>query len=88
MTARVWDAQSGRELVALRGYVGKVTSAQFTPDARRIITASDDGTTRIHFVYVEDLIALAKKRAGRELTPEERETFLRVEGDELLLPNP
>jgi WD40 repeat protein len=45
-TARVWDAASGRELLALRGHKGGVRSAAFSPDGARIVTASWD-TTRL-----------------------------------------
>ena len=39
-TARVWDAATGRELVALRGHEGIVNSAAFSPDGKRVVTAS------------------------------------------------
>ena len=61
-------------------------SAQFSPDGKRIVTVSEDGAARIYLVHLEDLVALAKSHTSRKLTPEERETFLRVEGDDLLLP--
>jgi len=41
-TAKVWDAESGRELLTLRGHNGSVGSAVFFPDGRRILTG---GTT-------------------------------------------
>src|SRR5262249_4020802 len=39
-TARVWDADTGRELRVLRGHSGVVTSAVFSPDGRRLATSS------------------------------------------------
>jgi TPR repeat protein len=45
-TARIWDADTGRQIGALkRG--GRVTNATFSRDGRRIATASDDGTISI-----------------------------------------
>jgi WD40 repeat protein len=36
-----------RELKVLSGHLGRVGSAMFSPDGKRIVTASDDGTARI-----------------------------------------
>ena len=46
-TARVWDAVSGKQVVALRGHEGMVLSAAFSPDGSRIVTASEDKTARV-----------------------------------------
>ncbi|MBA4063430.1 MAG: hypothetical protein C0501_06900, partial [Isosphaera sp.] len=46
-TARVWDAATGRELMAFRGHVRRLRSAAFSPDGSRVATASEDGTARV-----------------------------------------
>jgi WD40 repeat protein len=46
-TARVWDAQSGKELCALKGHSSSVEGAAFSPDGTRVVTASIDETARI-----------------------------------------
>jgi Tol biopolymer transport system component len=46
-TARVWDAESGREIARLQAYEGTVRSASFSPDGLRIVTASSDKTARV-----------------------------------------
>src|SRR5262249_17214988 len=46
-TARVWDAKDGRLLTELKGHGNSVTSATFSPDGQRILTASGDTTARL-----------------------------------------
>jgi WD40 repeat protein/serine/threonine protein kinase/TPR repeat protein len=46
-TARIWDAETGREIALLSGHTDAVRSAAFSPDGRRIVTASADKTARI-----------------------------------------
>jgi tetratricopeptide (TPR) repeat protein len=41
-TARVWDAQTGRPLTEPLKHAKEVTSAQFSPDGKRVVTASGD----------------------------------------------
>jgi WD40 repeat protein len=44
--ARLWDADSGEELVRL-GHRAFVGSASFSPDENSLVTASDDGIARV-----------------------------------------
>ncbi|MBX7133085.1 MAG: AAA-like domain-containing protein [Fimbriimonadaceae bacterium] len=46
-TAKVWDAETGKELLTLKGYPGDIYSVAFSPDGKRIATASTDGTARV-----------------------------------------
>ncbi len=46
-TAKIWDAQSGRELFTLTGYTDALWDAELSLDGRRIVTCSRDGTARI-----------------------------------------
>ena len=43
----MWDAATGKSLATLAGHEDGVTSAQFSPDGTRIVTASDDKTARV-----------------------------------------
>ena len=43
----MWDAATGKSLATLAGHEGDVSSAQFSPDGARIVTASDDKTARV-----------------------------------------
>ncbi len=44
---RIWDATAGRELAVLKGHTDQLTSAAFSADGKRLLTASLDGTARI-----------------------------------------
>jgi len=46
-TARIWDAETGKELQKLEGYASTVNSVAFSPDGKRIVTGSRDDTARI-----------------------------------------
>src|SRR5262249_756775 len=46
-TAGVWEADTGKEVVLLKGHQGPVSSVAFSPDGKRIVTASFDRTARI-----------------------------------------
>ena len=47
MTARIWDAASGRELLTLKGHRDWLRSVAFSPDGKRVVTASHDQTARV-----------------------------------------
>jgi WD40 repeat protein len=44
---RILDAATGRNIQTLQGHTDRVTSAVFSGDGRRILTASHDGTARV-----------------------------------------
>ena len=46
-TARIWDAENGNEFAVLKGHTGRVFSAAFSGDGKRVVTASDDTTARL-----------------------------------------
>jgi WD40 repeat protein len=72
-TAQIWDAETGREIVSLKkGHESGVYHAAFSPDGKRVVTASYDNTARI---WPVDLLPIAENRRPRDLTPEERDRF-------------
>jgi WD40 repeat protein len=46
-TARLWEAETGRELRTLQGHTGVVTSVAFSSDGIYVLTGSGDGTARL-----------------------------------------
>ena len=63
-TARIKDATTGRLIVALRGHTGRVVSAGFSADGRRVLTASSDGTARVWDTKGGTSLAVLGKPAG------------------------
>jgi WD40 repeat protein/tRNA A-37 threonylcarbamoyl transferase component Bud32 len=45
--ARVWDAATGKEIAVLKGHEDRIVSARFSPDGKRVVTASWDKTARL-----------------------------------------
>ena len=73
-TARVWDLR-GRSLAVFRGPRENVRGpalATYSPDGKLVVTTP---APRVWITDDEALLRVARERAGRELTPEERERF-------------
>lgn len=48
MTARLWDAHTGAQLLVLTGHSGPVSTAEFSPDGKYAVTAGRDGQVLVH----------------------------------------
>ena len=46
-TVKIWDSATGKELFALKGHAGWVTSVAFSPDGQRLASGSSDRTVKI-----------------------------------------
>ena len=43
----MWDAETGKETLTLKGHTSSVYSVAFSPDGRRIVTGSWDNTVKV-----------------------------------------
>jgi WD40 repeat protein len=80
----LWSASTGELVRLLRGPPGPFTAVTFSPDSRMIVAASGNGVVSSYECRLcgetDELLALAEERlaaTGRQLTPEERELYLR-----------
>jgi len=80
-TAQIWDAANGEKWMQLGWNNFPRTCVAFSPDGKRIITGTTAGQVPIYaydiFGPAEELRRLARARIHRELTPEERQKYLR-----------
>lgn len=79
-TVRVWDPAQPEALAILRALGRRSFVAQFSPDGRRVLATVLDDAVWIMPCEVcgslRDVLALARARAARQLTAEERRRFL------------
>jgi WD40 repeat protein len=65
-TARLWNARTGQVLAELVGHPGDVSSVQFGPDGKSILTVGANGPVQVYVCHecgrVEELLAEANKR--------------------------
>jgi WD40 repeat protein len=77
-TAKVWDAASCQDALRTHTHVAEVNDVAFSPDGRFLATVGADNKLRVHLLDAEALIALARTRVTRSLTPMECQAFLHV----------
>jgi WD40 repeat protein len=73
------DTVASREMLALSAHHDIVVDVLFSPDGKRLISASQDGTVRVYTLDLEELVELARDRVTRGLTTEECQRYLHVD---------
>ena len=57
-TVRLWDAETGKNIIILEGHTGRVNSVMFSPDGTKLVSGSrKDGTVRLWAVQTGKIIA-------------------------------
>ena len=74
---RLYDVESGSEVKCLRGHTDHVVVASFSPDSRRVLTASSDKTARLWDVSTgkqlpEFLVTSSSSFDAAEFSPDGR----------------
>ncbi len=62
-TVRIWDSATGKELFALKGHAGRVTSVAFSPDGQRLASASRDGC-----IHLWEATSVSREMQHRRVT--------------------
>jgi WD40 repeat protein len=68
-TVRIWDSQSGQELLRLVGHAGWVRCSAYAPEGDRIVSAGDDGTLRIWDAHTGRLLRIHALSDARSRDP-------------------
>lgn len=76
---QIWDIEAKEKVLNLQIHSGWIWAVSFTSDGSQLATASTDGTTRVIYMDIENLIELAKSRVTRTLTIAECQQYLHME---------
>jgi len=80
-TAKIWDVETGQEVLTLPGSEGGVYGVAFSPldGDSHLVVASNDGIVRVFLLRIDELLALAQTRVTRSFTTVECKKYLHVE---------
>lgn len=82
-TVRLWDlttVTSAANPIVLRGHETGIIAVAFSPEGYWLVTGSRDGTVRLWDLRLDELVDLACRTAGRNLTREEWEQYFPGQG--------
>ena len=64
-TAKIWDANTGRELMTLKGHDATITSVSYSAIGKIIVTSGVDGIVQIYTTDMDELLQIAESRVTR-----------------------
>jgi hypothetical protein len=87
LTAKVWDAVSGRALHTLRGHTARLSAAVFSPQGKYLVTSSEDRTIKLwdYVTGVELSTVRSYTNAIRNLAISPDGKWLAIGGDDRYL---
>jgi WD40 repeat protein len=62
---KVWNAQTGKEIVSLQGHTAKVTTVAYSPDGKRLASGSGDKTVKVWDAQTGRELLTFKKHSGQ-----------------------
>jgi len=78
-TARLWDLRAkdpANASIVLRGHEYDINAVAISPDNRWLVTGSSDKTARLWDLSLDELVELACRTVGRNLTKEEWQQYM------------
>jgi WD40 repeat protein len=66
---RIWDAQTGKETLALSGYDDEIASADFSPDGKRVLACPRDRLSRYKFDSASGMVLEQRSGANHPQKP-------------------
>ena len=61
-TAKLWDAETGKEILTLKGHTREITSVSFSDNGRYVVTGSNDGNA---IVWLAQTVRKTEKELAR-----------------------
>lgn len=59
---RLWDPESGREVLELQGHDGEVSSLAFNHDGSRLVSGDSSGQARVWALEIDELVDIARDK--------------------------
>jgi WD40 repeat protein len=78
-TTRLWNVESGVQVLVLQSDGDASFGVQFSPDASKLVTVTANGIARVWALDLDDLITIAHSRLTRRFSEDECRQYLHVE---------